>query len=138
MDSLSKLIHKQRLLCYCLILCIGLGGLFLSGCDPVAGHYPWEIAPKWVCNAPEMTFESTQLRDNTWSFSGELIWEDIAVDVDVAYRANRFVIYPENTSSHDDRLLSGTWRYDKDDLIFTIEEDFIFDGAYSTLVLHQE
>lgn len=98
-------------------------------------EYPWERESQWVCADPHFTV--SYLKHSQGSLISEeiLIWEDKEIRVDLRIGVSYFTVFPEYSNVHDDRLLSGTWKYRKGNLVLRIEEDFIFDNQYKELVL---
>ena len=112
----------------------------LCGCDPRSGQYPHQKAERWVSEDPMISLEYTHNEDGTWTFCEELYWNDELIAIEVAMQSDYFCVYPIDSTNpdvihHEDRLFSGTWRYRQGNLILMIEEDYIFDGQYSQIVI---
>ena len=122
--------HVFRLLAGLLICAV----LFLSGCTPSWIKFPWERCDRWVCQDPE--FSLTYYRDaDGWLIDEEFLrWNGEVIEIEVAYTTHEFVVFPLEDSHFDDRLLRGTWGYKGGKLVFYIEVDFLFDGAFDKLV----
>lgn len=128
------LIRKQRP--FWVLICLAvLTVLFLCGCDPRSGQYPFQKAESWSSADPAISLHYTQNEDNTWTFAEELRWNNDTIEIDVAMQSDAYCVYPADSSHYDDRLFSGHWKYRKGNLVLIIEEDFLFDGAYSEIVL---
>ena len=87
---------------------------------------------------PMISLEYTHNEDGTWTFCEELYWNDELIAIAVAMQSDYFCVYPftnSNVTHHEDRLFSGTWKYRQGNLILMIEEDYIFDGQYSQIVI---
>ena len=109
----------------------------LSGCTPFYIQFPCEVCDHWICDDPNFYIsyptDSTRAspREETLILNGEVI------EVDVCFSPVEFIVFPEGETNHANRLLYGDWEYRNDNLVLIIEEDFIFDGAYSELVFIQ-
>lgn len=119
-------------------LCLGALVGVLTACDPMGGHYPPDYGKKWVCQDPEIVLISDQNSDRTWYQEKWILWNGEKIPIQVSYRANRFYVSLDKPSSEDLTILKGTWRYKGDKLLFRIEWDGLFDGAYETLVFTKE
>lgn len=110
--------------------------LTLSGCDPMAGLYPFQVSEKWVCDDPSITLVDRYDRETNQSTEEEWIrWNGNEVRIRISYQGGSFWV----SEYHDgvltsDTLFRGTWRYRGDKLVLTIEEDNFFGGAYETLI----
>ena len=108
----------------------------MSGCDPAAGRYPPQISKKWVCTDPPITLiDIYDSSENSELLNEWIEWNDTRVCIRVSYHVHFFWV----SKYHDgfqttDNLFRGTWKYEGDKLIFTIEEDNFFGGAYKTLI----
>lgn len=121
---------KGRILRPCaLILCLA-ALIAMSGCDPLSRWAPPEISEKWVSNDPEMVLHFEQDgQQNCW-----ILWNGTRTEVEVGFRAGFFWVTLAGPRVPTVTLLQGSWRYKGDKLLFLIEEDDFFDGAYKTLV----
>lgn len=137
--SLRLANKKNRLIISIIIFFIIM--FAMPGCDPFGGTYPPETAERWICDEPQFTLEAQQQANGVWVFSNQLFWDNDVLILDVTYRADMFVVYSKSYTNrplpYEERLLSGTWRYFGPYLIFDIDEDFLFDGEYKTLVFHR-
>lgn len=132
--------RKQRLLSLSLLLIL-LAVLTLSGCDPVAGKYPYSSDAKWVCADPEFVLEYSHNSMGQLVQTEYLEYGGKTYVVSTDYRAHQYWVFPYNYDGHpqgyDEQLFSGTWKYVKGDLVFEIEEDYVFGGLYSELVFER-
>ena len=108
--------------------------LLLSGCDPYADSYPFLTEAKWECADPKISLEFTKSATGAISERHTLEWNGMVLYIDLNFRANLFVVNPSTSTHYDSRLFTGTWKYQNEYLVLTIEEDFIFDHAYNELV----
>ncbi len=120
------------------LLCLGLLAGLLTACDPMGGHYPPDYGKKWVCQDPEIVLISYQNSDRTWYQEEWILWNGEKIPVCVSYRAGRFEVYLDKPSTETQTILEGAWRYKGDKLIFQIQKDDLFGGAYETLVFTKE
>ena len=96
------------------------------------GHttYPGEKASCWVCDEPYFVMEYQEEQSKNLYYNGDnyiaINGELLPVRVDY-HRSSDFAVMPTNSALWDDRLLTGTWKYKGKQLVFSIEEDFIFD-----------
>ena len=114
--------------------------LTMSGCDPVAGRYPPQISEKWVCTDPPITLIDIYDSDKNSELLDEWIeWNDTRVRIRVSYHVHFFWVskYYDGFQTTDN-LFCGTWKYESDKLVFTIEEDNFFGGAYKTLIFSRD
>ena len=116
------------------ILLILILAVLSYGCDPLYNDYPHNKSNEWICANPLITLSYNKDENGALSQDEILIWEELSMVIDLAFRSDYFTMYPANTISHDDRLLSGSWYYRNGNLILTIEEDFIFDYQFDELV----
>lgn len=96
-------------------------------------EYPQEKATHWVCEEPHFEIH----------FAGEaseyfLECRGEKIRVFVGIRADYFDVFlqrnPEDPLEQENILLRGTWKYVKGKMVVRIDEDNIFNGAYSELV----
>lgn len=125
--------HKR-----CLILFLLISTFLFSACDPRAGRYPFHKAEYWISEDPQISLCYTKNTDGTWYPDHTLIWENEEKEISIGMQADYYCVYPADSNHHDDRLFSGNWRYRGKDLVLTIEEDFIFDGTYSKIILRPQ
>lgn len=96
-------------------------------------EYPQEKAAHWVCEEPH--FEIHFAGEVTESF---LEWRGEKIRVFVGMRADYFDVFlqtkPVDPLEQENILLRGTWKYVKGKMVVRIDEDNIFNGAYSELV----
>ena len=120
----------NRILALCSITVIFL----LCGCDAKYGKYPYDRASYWYCSEPEFSIECSTNEFGVLVDSAVLNWGNEEILVDVDFQTSLFWVLPANSEKYDDRLLSGSWEYKKDNLVLFIDEDFLFEGQYSKLV----
>ena len=97
--------------------------------------YPFEKAERWVSLDPyfvlEYKYVDGELLQNTFlEINGEL------QEVEVGHQGGVFAVFLKTSESenHNGTLFSGTWKYRGDDLVYYIDDDFVFDGAYKEIV----
>lgn len=129
-NSLVHCLKRIRII----ILFVLILPVFLTSCDPKYGHYPSQLASKWVCTAPEFTIEYSRNASGVLEDSAILRWNEESIPVDLAFDSVSFWLLPESSEDYDDRLLFGTWEYRDENLVLVIEEDFIFENQFSELV----
>lgn len=87
----------------------------------------------WICDDPKIVLNYQHNTDGAvqqcW-----IVYNGEQVEVVTDYRANLFWVELPGPRSDERTLFQGKWKYQKDKLIFTIEEDNFFGGAYKTLV----
>lgn len=130
--ALTKLKHILGAL---LVVVMMIG---FCGCDPYADSYPFLNEAKWECSDPKMVLEYTKGVTGVISECHTLEWNGMSLYIDLNFRANSFVVSPSTSTHYDRRLFTGTWEYQNGNLVLIIEEDFIFDNAYSELVFSQK
>ena len=109
--------------------------LLLTACDPVGGHYPWQLGHGWVCDDPDIVLDTWRAEDGTWHNGGEkIIMDGKELIVQVAYHVHSVFIYPEGPAYAKGELIKGTWKIKDGCLIIEITQDNIFDGKYTELV----
>ena len=108
------------------ILCIG--------CDSLAGHYPHDTGTEWICSDPNCTLSYTYQPNGTFTQEEFLEVDGEMIAVDVLFQSTNFCIQPESSLDFSDRFLTGTWKYQGGNLIFKIDEDFVFDNQYEVFV----
>lgn len=108
--------------------------ILLCGCDAKFGNYPYDKASCWSCTEPEFTIEYSTNESGVLIDAAVVNWNNEEISVDVDFQSSLFWVLPANSDNYDDRLLSGSWQYQNDDLVLFIDEDFLFEGQYSELV----
>ena len=119
----------------CLIVLVIVSMLLLCGCDPRSGRYPFQKAENWHSDDPQISLCYAKDSSGNWSFHHTLIWENEEQEISIGMQASYYCVYPANSSHHDDRLFSGSWKYRNGNLVLIVEEDFVFDGKYSKIIL---
>lgn len=130
----SVLIRKKIFVLF-LIIFILISAFLFSGCDPKSGQYPFQKEECWYSEEPIMTLQYTKNDDDTWIFSEKLIWEGNTKEISIGMQGSYYCVYPADSNDYEDRLFCGRWKYREGNLVLIIEEDFIFGGAYSEIVL---
>lgn len=82
-----------------------------------------------------MSLNYSQREDGTWDIYETLFYDGEVKEILLDMHSSAFWVYPADSNYHDDRLFSGRWRYRKGDLVLIVEEDFVFGGEYSEIVL---
>ena len=129
----SKLVHKKNCATVLLILCISGVIFILLGCCATIPKAPIETSLMWICDDPKIVLNYQHNTDGAvqqcW-----IVYNGEQVEVVTDYRANLFWVELPGPRSDEGTLFQGKWKYKKDKLIFTIEEDNFFGGDYKTLV----
>ena len=113
--------------------------LMLSGCyDPYAiiKRYPWYRASTWYCEEIDMTIEFPVNKDNELTDSpvGYFEYDGQAHNCSVIFRVDSMEITCKNCEiAFYERLLTGTWAYDRNNFILHIADDYVFGGQYTEL-----
>ena len=104
----------------------------------VARKYPYYKADYWYCEEIDFAFCYEHLEDGRIIPGQNYLTKDgKTMTVFVIFVIDNWYIALDNGDvnvSIEDQLMSGTWRYRKGDLVFTVKEDNLFDGAYWELV----
>ena len=127
--------NKNSLLRRCLVIFVLVSVLLFSGCDPRSGNYPFQIAGKWYSEDPQISLSYHKNSNAMWSFNHTLIWEHEELQITIGMQSSYYCVYPADSNHYDDRLFSGSWKYRNGNLVLKVEEDFIFDGEYSRIIL---
>lgn len=101
--------------------------------------YPYQKADYWYCEEIDFSFfyvhhEEGWVEPGIYSLNKD--GETLSVCIDFVMNNWDIQLYRENAADAtlEDRLMSGTWHYQKDNLVLTIEMDNLFGGAYEELV----
>ena len=126
--------NKSR---YITVLCISFLAcmVMFCGCDPRSGKYPHQRSEQWYSDEPQMSLCYSKAEDGTWELFETLFYDSENREIDLAMHSSYYCVYPADSNHHDDRLFSGNWKYRKGDLVLIVEEDFIFGGKHSEIVL---
>lgn len=108
--------------------------LFLWQYQKSSRNYPFYIASVWHSDNPTFTLTYTYDENGVLISSEILEWNQEVMHVEVCFLMREYCVYPKNSSAYEDRLFSGTWRYQDGNLVFFIEEDFLFGNQFSELV----
>ena len=122
----------RRLIAFVAIILLFL--MLLTGCDPYASIAPYNTASKWICEDPEIVLsywrdENGVLQEKSW-----IIWDGEEIDIIAGFHSGSIMVTLNKPSVPTQVLFQGKWKYKGDKLIFTIEEDNFFGGAYKTLI----
>lgn len=109
--------------------------LLFAGCDPRSGKYPFQKSERWYSEDPQISLCYTKNSDGAWSFYHILVLENDELEISIGMQSSYYCVYPADSMHHDDRLFSGSWNYRNGNLVLIVEEDFIFDGKYSKIIL---
>lgn len=99
--------------------------------------YPSEKASRWMCEDPHLLLDFSEEQSY-------LVWNGEKLPVATLIRASYFDLYldtdpdPSGAISAENVLFRGTWKYKGDTLVVSIDEDNIFDGAYTELVFYPQ
>lgn len=115
----------------CVLLFPALRVLFLlGGADYTT--YPEEKAKLWICENPHFEMSYSGIPSETY-----LEWEGEIIPVFIGLRSSNIDVYRQSEDSvtrDEDILFRGQWRYDGKNMVVEIQDDRIFDGAYTELV----
>lgn len=136
----SALTRKRKYGIIILILAlIVVSTLFVQYQNTKNRYYPYYASSNWRCEDPSFSL-SYSTDGNALLSSYEVIeWNGEVIEVDVCFLMREFCIYPATSSSYqsyDDRLLSGTWKYQNGNFVLNIKEDFLFGNTYSEIVFY--
>lgn len=107
--------------------------LFFCSCDSRAGQYPFQVSSEWRCDTIEFSLSySTDVSGNKQE-NEVLIWGNETFPVNIAFGLGDFCVFPDGSVKYDERLFSGTWKYEGSKLVLEIEEDFLFNNQFSEL-----
>ena len=130
----SGLTHKCKniKLIMILLLTIVVGIL----CCSISNNrrYPYLVEEKWICTEPYVVLTYLMDDSNALHSSEVIVLDNQTIEVEIGFLMREYCAYPKGFSSYDDRLFSGTWKYEGKNLVFIIDEDFIFNNRYSKLV----
>lgn len=118
------------LLCFLvvlLLLCItGCGNTLLS---------PYKTNTHWLSTDPYLSIKAhidPTIRNWAYSGQGVLVWNEENLTVAVSFDAETFTV----SSQQNECLFCGSWNYeDNANLVLHIEEDFLMENEYKTIVL---
>lgn len=129
---MRRLLLKRKNRTTALLIIVSL--ILVSGCDPTQGSYPDQVSKQWICNDPKFTlyFDDETVGGKS---NSKIYFDSYTAQVDVVFMADRFEVLPCGVNSGDKSLLSGTWEYMGNKLIFHIEHDSIFDERYNRIAL---
>lgn len=96
--------------------------------------YPYLVEEQWVCTKPYATLSYIRDDSNALLSSEIIVLDNQTIEVEIGFLMREYCVYLKDCSSYDDRLFSGTWKYEGENLVLTIDEDFLFDNRYSKLV----
>ena len=132
-----ELTRKKYLLIATLCVLFLICTILFCGCDPRSGKYPFQKGEQWYSEDPQISLNYSKQEDGTWEIYETLLCDGKIKEIDLAMHSSDFWVYPADSNYHDDRLFSGRWKYRKGDLVLIVEEDFVFGGKYSEIVLSQ-
>ena len=124
-------VKHKRCMVIALIFAVAIS---LLACDPYANKYPFKEEGTWICKDPEFTISYSKEPNNRIIEESTLEWDGETIHVDVTFQVDTYCVSPIGTTAHADRLFNGTWEYRGEDLVFYIEEDFLFDGHFYEIV----
>ena len=85
-----------------------------------------------------MSLNYSQREDGTWDIYETLFYDGEVKEILLDMHSSDYWVFPApsgNITYHDDMLFSGSWKYRNGNLVLIVEEDFIFDGKYSKIIL---
>jgi len=110
--------------------------ILLTGCDSTE-RYPWHKAKQWYCKDIDfmLTCALDEKGDLLDAYNPHWIWNDEAYYVHIGFRDNYFDFMSVESDTRICRtLFAGTFQYQGENMILTITEDKLFDGAFDELV----
>lgn len=117
------------------ILIITFLFISLSGCTIT---YPFEKGSRWVCMEPYFILEYRYEDGRLLEDRAFLEINGLIQPVIVGFQGDFFLVAPVNSIEDKDRFLTGSYHYRGGQLVFSIDEDFVFDGAYKEIVFSPE
>lgn len=120
--------------CTCFILVVLVFAFISYGCDPYYNNYPYDNASSWICENPPISLTYKTESSELISQKETILWNGSTLEIDVLFQSEFYTAYPANSSIHDERLFSGSWYYRDNNLVLSVEEDFIFDYQFDELV----
>ena len=130
------------------ILCISSLAHYYSAPGPGKTVYPWETADAWYCEEIDFTFYYTYDDRGTINFlETPLVWNDETYNIEVSFKYSLMsfslpVSHPifEGTEFYNPSgkssyfVVEGCWEYVGENILFTIQNDALFGGAYKELI----
>lgn len=131
----SELIPKKRKWGILITLALLLG-LSITWCINAmqSRNYPFLISSRWECNDFPFILTYEEHSNGSVTSYAELMWNNHVIQVDIGFLMREYDVYPAKSSSYEDRLFGGTWKYRDGNLVLVIEEDFLFENQYKELV----
>ena len=125
----------KNIIAYILFICCL--SFLLAGCDYTT--YPYNLNVRWVSTDPNYTLEYRQATsERPYEKIECLRLNEGHLFVDVLYLADDFKVVPANATNFETVYLHGSWKMSKDELVFYIEEDNLFDGIYQEIHFTRE
>lgn len=128
----------KKLFYFALILAILLTCTACYDGYAVTKKYPYYKSSYWYCEEIDFAFYYEYFEDGRMkNTSYPLKWEGETLNVIVDFIIDNWYIEifrGDELASIDDQILSGTWSYQKGNLVFKITEDKLFNGQYQELV----
>lgn len=124
----------SRVKCIGIILFILVCIITSYGCDPCHNNYPYNIASAWVCENPPISLSYVTESSGLTTQKETIFWGGATLEIDLLFQSDFYTAYPANSTVHDERLFSGSWYYCDNNLVLSVEEDFIFDYQFDELV----
>ena len=121
-----------------LVMVLLLGSILLMGCNPYYGLEPYQETATWVSLDPDIRISYKVDEDGITTAQEVLVWDGETIDLDIGFQSSQYCAFRKDSHSYEDRLFSGEWSYRNGKLIFSLEEDLIFEGKYGELVLETE
>ena len=131
--ELDKLKSKKIL---AVIICIS--SFLFTGCNPYYGLEPYNETANWVSLEPQVIL-TYSIDDKGAKTSQEILMHnEQPIYLDIAFQSSQYCAFLADSTRYEDRLFSGEWSYRGDQLVFSLDEDFIFNGKYAELVFNAE
>ena len=118
----------------CIILFLLIFVIASYGCDPCYNSYPYHIASAWVCENPPISLTYKTESSGLTSQKETILWNGSTLEIDLLFQSDFYTAYPANSTVHDERLFRGSWYYRDNNLVLSVDEDFIFDYQFDELV----
>ena len=130
-----ELIRNKKMIAKFFLILLIISMLLFCGCDSRYGRYPFQVSEEWYSEEPAIFLSYTQNSNGTWDLYHTLTWADSMKEISIGMQSSYYCVYPAGSNHYEDRLFSGSWKYQNGNLVLNIEEDFLFDGEYSKIIL---
>lgn len=139
MDSASRCHSKSWRTRLVVILTMILLTVLVSRCEPPWKDSPYTIASAcWVSTDPRLEFSYEHDEAGVLTRSGVLYCDGEAMNVQYDFRGGAFYI-TRIVKGVTETIMMGSWRYrsDREQIVFSVQHDEIFNGAYTEIVFER-